>query len=159
MKYKIKFKRLTETAKLPTQNKDDVGFDIYADENTGWMVRNANNAYFPPVKIRTGIALAERSPKTNGINTFFKIEGRSGLASEGLFPTGGIIDASYRGELMVIMNNISGQNKFIKKGDKIAQLVLYGCLNNSGDISVELVETDEIEKTERGDKGFGSSGR
>ncbi len=82
---------------------------------------------------------------------------RSGLAiKEGLsiVNTPGLIDAHYRGELMIIAINTDKENTIhIKRGDRIAQLVIQRVP------AVELVEVDELDKTERGEGGFGSSGK
>ena len=88
---------------------------------------------------------------------------RSGLASKrGLAPINspGIIDSGYRGEIMVALHNfnVSDENgngaQFVAKGDRIAQLVIVPYL----DCDCVMVDPDELDETERGEGGFGSSG-
>jgi dUTP pyrophosphatase len=101
------------------------------------------------------------------------------MASKGAAVTGGVIDAGYRGEILVVMNNLNRQSfeirqpataaEFacggasvvdmsekihIKKGDKIAQMIPQPVRTGSGVINV-----DELPEAQRGDNGFGSSGR
>lgn len=142
-------KKLSETALLPTKaHEDDVGYDLYAD----------GDFILPPgkvTKISTGIAYGGIGPRflleKAFKDVFPKIEGRSGLASNGVFPVGGIVDPGYRGELVVMLYNSNDEIFPIKKGNKIAQLVFYA--TGQPDIVI-----GELEKTSRGESGFGSSG-
>jgi len=85
-----------------------------------------------------------------------KVEGRSGLSVKGVFPVGGIIDPTYRGEIGIVLANVSGKDYKIAQGDRIAQLVVY-VVNTS--FSLNMVEVDAITPNyERGEQGFGSSG-
>lgn len=141
---KVGFKRLTETAQIPTKaHETDSGFDLYADEDV----------IIPPGEtrvIKTGIAI--RLP----IGFEGQIRPRSGVTSKTKLRVQlGTIDNSYTGEIGIIVDNIShqeGEHPLVQRGDRIAQLVLA---------PVPMVETYEIEKlpnTERGANGFGSSG-
>ena len=97
--------------------------------------------------VNTGIAA------TIPIGTYGRIAPRSGLAVKHGIQTGaGVIDPDYTGELKVILFN-QGSEKFeIKQGDRIAQLILEKC-------ETPLIEeVTDIEDTERGTRGFGSSG-
>lgn len=146
---KISFKKIHKDAILPTKaHLTDVGYDLYACEDVALK--------FGVNKIDTGIVIADF--EMSGHNTFVKIEGRSSLASRGVFPVGGIIDQGYRGRLIVMLACFDAPLRFdspiIKKGERIAQLVFYNVENN-----VEVVEVDEVTQTDRGDKGFGSTGR
>ena len=81
---------------------------------------------------------------------------RSGLASkEGLRPANcvGVIDSDYRGEMRVMIHNDSDCERIIEKGQRIAQLVIIPYL------SVNLLEVEQLSDTERGNKGFGSTGK
>ena len=154
---KIKFKKLDPNARIPTAaKKDDVGFDLFPPKS------NAQSAFYalPPgvTKIPTGIAFADYfedlsiyGPRRHG-KLYAKIEGRSGLASKGIFPVGGIIDLGYRGDITVMLANITGQIHALDLNKAIAQLVIY---NIENDVEFEVV--DDVKETERGDKGFGSS--
>ena len=84
-----------------------------------------------------------------------QVRGRSGLAlNHGITLANGIgtIDSDYRGELKVILINLSNYNYIINNGDKIAQLIFIKY------IKAQLVEVDNLEDTKRGKKGFGHSG-
>lgn len=143
-KMSLKVKRLTETAKLPVKNQEgDMGYDIFSDEDITLTTNNKD-------KISTGIAI--ELPK--GYGAF--LVGRSGLTSKTLLRINlGVIDNGYRGELH-IMNDIiykgSNETVRIEKGDKIAQLIVLPIFDG------DVVEVDDVSETDRGDKGFGSSG-
>ncbi len=140
----IKFNLMDEAAKLPTKAHDtDVGFDLYSAVST---VIKPNSVS----KIDTGIRISSHNLDAA---TFCKIEGRSGLASKGIFPVGGIIDNQFRGHIMVILCNHTTDSYRINVGDKIAQLVPYKIES----VQVEATKEDPT-VTERNDKGFGSSG-
>jgi deoxyuridine 5'-triphosphate nucleotidohydrolase len=158
---RIKFKKMSETAKIPAAIRDgDIGFDLYCDED--WSIAPGFT-----VKVKTNIQLADMPIMDNERNRIFmKIEGRSGLSAKGIFPTGGIIDPTYRGEISVVMNMLrvgdvgatvlwaQGPTVF-NKGDRIAQLVFYK-VATAGEVTME--ETDHVTATNRGSAGFGSSG-
>lgn len=148
----IQFKKLSETAKLPKPPEyGNVGWDIFSDQDISLTPGTTK-------KISTNIQLASFEQRGFSGNqlVYMKIEGRSGMASKGVFPVGGIIDPNYRGEIGVVLtyNNRFGDNYDIKKGDRIAQLVFY---ETAGIIDMSL--TEEIQETNRGSSGFGSSGR
>lgn len=159
---RIKFKKMSETAKIPTAIRDgDIGFDLYCDED--WSIASGMT-----VKVKTNIQLADMPTMDNDRNRIFmKIEGRSGLSAKGIFPTGGIIDPTYRGEIGVVMNMLrAGDDNtpavmwakgpvVFNKGDRIAQLVIYK-VATAGEVKME--ETDKVTETNRGSAGFGSSG-
>ncbi len=138
---KLKVKRLINTAVLPSKAYiGDLGWDLFSVEEVVIPPRQFK-------KIRTGIAI--EFPDSIGA----LIKDRSSLASKGIFTTGGVIDSGYRGEIIIILNNFTDEEFIVKKGEKIAQLLLFK------NIEVELVEVDKIGKTARNNKGFGSSGR
>lgn len=79
---------------------------------------------------------------------------RSGLSNNhGLSVLGGVIDSSYRGEIKVGLLNNSAEHYMVKVGDKIAQILIQPVAR------VDVVETDDLSGTTRGDQGFGSTGR
>ena len=138
---------------MPTQKKGDVGFDVSSVVDTEILPGTTS-------VISTGLQIAGEivTPEQNSKVQFLKVEGRSGLASKGIFPVGGIIDPDYRGEIGIILHN-SSQNTFkINKGDRIAQLVCYTALASNIFNTVRFVMAEEVTGTDRGDKGFGSSG-
>ena len=143
----VKVKRLSDTATIPTRGSAEAaGFDLYAD------ISNFDKEVLIPAgcvrKIPTGISIA--APK----GTFAAIFARSGMATKnGLAPANkvGVVDSDYRGEVIVALHNFSDQPQLIQHGDRIAQLVLIPYY------VAELLEVDELDKTERGDGGFGST--
>ena len=151
----VDFKRIAEDVECPTRGSfDAAGWDLYAwtyenhqtSENDNWMVM------IPPwstIKIRTGICMS--IPK----GCFGGIYARSGLATKkGLAPANkvGIIDADYRGEIMVVLYNQSSVPVEIRKNDRIAQLIIQPY------VTVVMDEVDTLDETKRGDGGFGSTG-
>lgn len=136
----IKVKLLESDAVVPTRAHDtDAGYDLYALEDT--FITGS------PRTVRTGIA-TEFPPEY-----YAQIRGRSGLASKGLFCFHGTVDAGYRGEWLVIMYTLNGVGYHIRKGDRIAQMVLTPLPQ----YTVDLV--DELSDSERGTSGYGSTGQ
>ena len=142
----IDIKKLNDKAIIPTQaNKDDAGFDLYACTDTPVTIKSGET-----VKIPTGLAIAIPS------GYFGAIFARSGLATKkGLRPANcvGVCDAPYRGEYIVALHNDSYEDRTINPGDRIAQLIIMPCL------SAEFNEVDELSETDRGEGGFGSTGK
>ena len=143
----VKFVKLHPNAKVPTQGSDKAaGFDLYA-------VLSQERVCIPPhetVKIGTGLAI---QPPDGYFGAIFA---RSGLATKsGLRPANcvGIADEDYTGEYMVALHNDTDETKFVEHGDRIAQLVFIPYL------PVQFVEVEALDETERGDGGFGSSGK
>lgn len=157
MKIGIKLiKNIEHPAKLPTQKSGDIGWDLYATNYAEIMPG------MHPALIHTGVILANwpqdlvSSVSSKDASTVFaKVEGRSSLAKRGVITVGGIIDSSYRGEIVVMLASLS-DSVSVKPGDKIAQLVFYRALGV--DCGFELEETGEIQQTGRGSNGFGSTG-
>jgi dUTP pyrophosphatase len=136
----LKVKKLSPDAILPTvaHPGEDVGYDLYSVEGIIIEARSAAG-------VHTGIAI-EFFPVAGGI-----VKTRSGLAKKRLLCNAGVIDAGYRGEIIVLMENLSDQPYKVGKGDKIAQLLEHPFLAG------EVVES-ELAEAARGSKGFGSSG-
>ena len=142
----LKFKKLTETMRVPTKaHPTDACFDLYADIPDGICVI----AQHTSEKIPTGFA-------TNIPHGFWgAIFARSGLATkQGLRPANcvAVIDEPYTGEWLVPIHNDSDVERVISHGDRIAQFTLLPYYN------INLIEVDNLLKTDRGDDGFGSSG-
>lgn len=137
----LKVKRLIPHATLPTIGHpgEDIGYDLYASEDVTLAARGAAG-------VPTGIAI-EFDPPAGGV-----VKTRSGMAKKRLMCNAGVIDAGYRGELIVLMENLGEKPYEIKVGDKIAQLLEHPCIAN------EVRETDLTEAA-RGAKGFGSTGK
>jgi dUTP pyrophosphatase len=100
------------------------------------------------VRVKTGIAL-ELPVGYVGL-----IWDKSGLAANhGLKTMAGVLDAGYRGELQIVVTNLSKEIYSIKKHDKVAQMLIQRIE------SPELIEVDELSDTSRGEGGFGSTGK
>lgn len=140
---------MTATATLPKAIRPgDIGFDVCSDENVEIFSGQTR-------KVSTGLQLADMPTQVNGSSIFIKVEGRSGLASRGIFPIGGIVDPSYRGEIGIVLLNTNEESFKIKKGDRIAQFVVY---NVQSAAEITFSASEEITETVRGAAGFGSSG-
>ena len=163
---KIKAKRLSDTAKLPTYGSEKAACaDIYCDlrvdkcidmnpanvdfkhmEYSGDCFDRVHIAPHETIKLPTGWAF--QPPE----GYMLQILQRSGLASKGLIPLGGILDEDYTGEVIVIILNTTDKYLSINNGDRIAQMAIRPYYQG------EFEEVDELDETERGDGGFGSTG-
>ncbi len=142
-KLDVKVKILNTDAVIPKyQTSEAAGFDLHSvDEKT---IKAGERDV-----IKTGLAVA--LPKGYEL----QVRPRSGLALKNgitVLNTPGTVDSDYRGELMVILLNTSKEDFVIKKGDRIAQAVIKEILQADFEI------VDELDSTERGSSGFGSTG-
>lgn len=124
---------------------EDLGYDLFALESAVLGARAT-------VRVRTGIAVEARHP-ASGAPLGLLVRDRSSMAARGIATTGGVIDAGYRGEILVLMTNLGDAPIELRSGEKIAQMVPVPVLTGT----VELV--DSLEVSARAEKGFGSSGR
>ena len=143
----LRVKRLEAGARLPevAHPGEDLGYDLFALEGVRLGARQT-------LKVRTGIAVEARDPKT-GAPVGLLVRDRSSIAARGIATTGGVIDAGYRGEILVLMTNLGQAAVELKAGEKIAQMVPVPVLTGA----VEQVAN--LEDSARAEKGFGSSGR
>ena len=153
----VKIKRLSETATIPSYaHENDAGMDLYVDlhplqedieaEVESYCLINPHST----TMISCGFAIAIPEGYFGGIYA------RSGLASkQSLRPANcvGVVDSSYRGEVMVALHNDSDEIQEIKHGQRIAQMLIQPV------VSVTLEQVEELDETERGNGGFGSSGK
>jgi dUTP pyrophosphatase len=141
---RIKVRKLHAEAQLPryahTGPFGDLAADLYAVAGTTL----AAGATLP---VATGVAM--EFPATHGA----LVEDRSGLAVRGVTTLAGVIDPGYRGEIKVVMTNLSASAVEIKAGDRIAQLRIVRR------IEAEFEEVTELVEASRGAAGFGSTGR
>jgi dUTP pyrophosphatase len=137
----LKVKRLSRDATLPTvaHPGEDIGYDLYSSEDLSIAAHGSAG-------VHTGIAI-EFVPAAGGV-----VKTRSGLARRRLMCNAGVIDAGYRGEIIVLVENLGDEPYSIRKGDKIAQLLEHPFLAS------EVVE-GELSDAARGSKGFGSTGQ
>lgn len=138
----LKFKKLHPDAVIPTYAHDtDAAFDIYTIEKKSLKPQKRH-------VFKTGLA----SEIPDG--WWVSIRDRSSLPAKfGLHTMAGVIDAGYRGEWGVVMVNLGEEEYKVEKGDKIAQGILEK-VNRA-----KIIEVNELLETERGEGGFGSTGR
>ena len=141
---KIKVKKLNNKATLPTRGSEyPAGHDKYKKEKKTIKAQET-------IKIGTGLAFELPD------DTFAAIFARSGLATkQGLRPANcvGVCDSDYRGEYIVALHNDTEEDKTIEAGERIAQMVLMPY------VKMEFAEVEELSDTERGEGGFGSTGK
>lgn len=139
-KVKVKVKKMSEDAIIPTYaTSKDACCDLYSVEDVT----------VPPcsvAKIDTGIAC--EPPE----GFMLRILQRSGLASKGIFPMGGVVDEGYRGNIIVALYNSTDKPFEVHKGDKIAQMAIRRYQQ------IDFNEVKVLSDSDRGSKGFGSSG-
>jgi dUTP pyrophosphatase len=142
----LKVKLLQAAAKAPTvaHPGEDLGYDIYASETLTIPSRGCG-------LVPTAIAVECTSPEGAAMGALLR--DKSSLASRRLVLTGGVIDAGYRGEIKVLLENLADEPAVIRAGDKIANLIPYPVL--TGEVRV----VDDLGESNRKAGGFGSSGR
>lgn len=143
----VKIKKLRDNAIIPTRGSEmAAGYDLYAClDDEAILIRPHETE-----KIKTGISI--QPPKGH----FGAIAARSGLATRfGLRPANclGICDEDYTGEYIVALHNDTDEPQTVATGDRIAQLIFLPYIN------AEFIEVSELDHTERGDGGFGSTGK
>ena len=137
--------KLDEGAILPTRaHTEDAGMDLYAREDK--VVPARGSAVFD-----TGVHI-ELPYGTVGM-----LKSKSGLNVKHGIITEGVIDAGYTGSIVAKLYNLSDDDYLVKSGDKITQLVIM--TYERPDVFAGFKIVDELNATDRGDNGFGSSGR
>jgi len=138
----LRFAKLSEHAKAPARGSvDAAGFDLYAAEDK--VIEPGKRAC-----VKTDIQIEVPD------GCYGRVAPRSGLAAKhGIDVGAGVIDKDYRGNVMVLLFNFGDAAFSVARGDRIAQLVLEKiCM-------AELEELPTLDKTDRGDGGFGSTGK
>lgn len=142
----IRVKILRNGAKLPTYGSPEAaGADLYACLESAVTIRPGETAFIP-----TGIAM--EVPK----NCAGLVYARSGLAcKQGLAPANkvGVVDCDYRGEITVVLHNHGSVAQTVENGQRIAQMVITPVL------TPPYEEAQELSDTNRGQGGFGSTGK
>ena len=146
MKFDLRIKKLRDNAQMPTYGSEyAAGADMYAAIDEAVTIQPGETKFIP-----TGLAF--EIPE--GYAGF--IYARSGLASKkGLAPANkvGVVDADYRGEVMTALHNHGKVSQTIEAGERIAQIVIAPY------ITANFILSDSLDDTERGEGGFGSTGR
>ena len=137
----ISVKLLENNANMPTRaNVNDAGWDLYSTVDIVIPSKQRNT-------VKTGIAL-EIPESMAGL-----IWPRSGLSvKKGIDVLAGVVDSGYRGEIMVCLYNTSDEDVSISLGDRIAQIIFQEIPR------IVMINQEELGSSQRGDKGFGSSG-
>lgn len=147
----MKVKLLNKDAKVPQRgNEFAAGLDIYATQDV-----------FIPVGTTTTIPTGIAVELPNGF--VGKIEDRSSMGLKGLRTGAGVVDSDYRGELKIVMHNLTNKQEYdpvlhnrgyqVHKGDKVAQILVYPVS------MVNAVQVEELTPSERNFGSFGSTGR
>lgn len=141
---KMKIKKLNSEAIIPQyQSQGAAGFDFHA----------LNELVLQPGErgiIETGLAVAL------DIGYELQVRPRSGLAFKhgiSIVNTPGTVDSDYRGEVKIVLINHGSEEFAVKKGERVAQGVIKEV------VQAQIVEVDELDSTQRGEAGFGSTGR
>ena len=144
----LKIKKLIKDAQLPQRaHETDAGYDLFSAQtvNIGAGTRKL---------ISTGISMEIPIAEDDEILVYGRIAPRSGLANKhGIDVFAGVIDPGYRGELKIILFNSSKTMYKVKKGDKIAQLLLTPV------VTPKVFEVETLSNTDREKGGFGSTGK
>ena len=142
----LRVKLLSPHAKAPTvaHPGEDLGYDVYSAVTL--TIPAKSHAI-----VSTGIAVECSSASGEKMGALLR--DKSSMAARRLILTGGVIDAGYRGEIRVLMENLGDAPAEIRAGDKIANLIPYPVLTSE----VEVV--DELGDSRRQAGGFGSTGR
>lgn len=160
---KIKVK-LDENAKMPKKaHASDAGYDLFAPYDfkvptynglkEAWRTKSPGSGrleVYPDIGsavVDTGVHMMIPSGYVGMIKSKSGLNVKHGLIAEG------VVDAGYSGSIVVKLYNLSSTPYQFKKGDKITQICIMPVQKAT------LIETDELEETERGEGGFGSSGR
>jgi dUTP pyrophosphatase len=138
----LKIKKLHIDAVIPKYaTKDDAGMDLFS-------VENIEIEPMARAQISTGIALEIPSGHVG------LVWDKSGLSHKfGIKTLGGVIDSGYRGEIKVGVVNLGKEKYIFEKGHKVAQMIIQK------KETPEIVETTELNNSERGERGFGSTGK
>ena len=137
---KLNIKRLVEHAVLPTRAYEhDAGLDLYALDDIELAPRSTSG-------IATGVAM-EIPPGHVGL-----IRDRSSMGKRGITTLAGVVDAGYRGEVLVLLHNLNNETISFEAGSKIAQMLILPVS------TIPVHEVEELSESVRGERGFGSSG-
>jgi dUTP pyrophosphatase len=140
MAMELKVKRIHPDAKVPVYgHPGDAGMDLFA-------VLDRTLAPGEVFAVPTGIQVAIPAGSVG------LIWDKSGISLKGVHRLAGVVDAGYRGEVQVVMINLGKEPFTVKKGMKIAQMLIQPVTG------VRIVESETLDDTSRGEGGFGSTG-
>ncbi len=137
----IKIKKLKEGAKLPKYHHiGDVGMDVYSME-TYTLAPGDHRFFWHGFAMEFPVGYAAI------------VKDKSSISKAGLSSMGGVFDAGYRGEYNTHLVNLGSEPYTVEEGDKVAQIVIFPVA------IAEIEETDSLSESDRGEGGFGSTGR
>lgn len=137
----IEFKKLRPGAKAPAKtHQEDAGFDLFSAED---VLLKSGERFAVPI----GIAMAIPD---GFVGLVWDKGGRA--FKDGLKTMAGVVDSCYRGEVLVVVFNTGKEDVSLKKGEKIAQMLIQRVEN------ADFKEIDDLDSTNRGDGRFGSTG-
>ena len=146
---KLNVKYLNSNLPILASKDGDSGYDIRASIDKALTIPARGIATIP-----AGICIeVSNYPTENNMSVEIQIRPRSGMTKNGIVAQLGTVDASYRGELKVNVFNFNDHDVEIKPLDRIAQIVICPIYKP------EVYQVESLSETERGDKGFGSSGK
>lgn len=138
---RLKVQRVNKEAKLPSySHRGDAGLDLFCTEDL--VIERGEVKALP-----TGIKMAVPGGYVG------LIWDKSGVSLKGVHRMAGVVDSGYRGEVKVVMVNLGDDRYEVKKGMKIAQLIIQPMT------AVEVVEEEDLDESTRGEGGFGSTGK
>lgn len=138
---KLKVKKLDKDARLPVfGHSGDAGLDLFSAVD---FVLQAGEIHPVPTGIQVEIPLGYVG----------LLWDKSGVSLKGVHRLAGVVDSGYRGEVKVVMVNLSREAYVIDRGMKIAQLLIQPVME------VEVVEAEDLNDSSRGEGGFGSTGK
>lgn len=138
----MKVKLDKDAKKLDRAHQTDAGLDIFSRDEDFWLWPGHSHIFDTGVHIQLPPG------------TWAKVESKSGLnVNASIASLGGTIDEPYRGSIAVKLYNFGNERYQFRKGDKIAQMVILPYL------TPEIEYVDELDPSDRGDAGFGSTGR
>lgn len=138
----IKISKVNKTNLPVYQHKGDAGFDFFSPIDI--VIKNNEKAL---IKLGLKMEIPEGYE--------LQIRGRSSLALKGIFSHFGTIDSGYSGEIAAILINLSGKDFVINNGDRICQGVVQKIVR----VSWELTNDNKFKNSDRGEGGFGSTGK
>ena len=137
----VKYKLLSSNAKVPKlMHYGDACFDLYSAEETHILPGETKTIF-------TDLAI-EMTPDYEAV-----IRGRSGITKHGILVQIGTIDSNYRGNIGITLYNSTDEYWNISKGDRIAQMAIREVP------TIVLEEVEKLSDSDRGDKGYGSTGK
>ena len=152
----VAFKSLDKQAKLPTKDDGDIGWDLYCIADNSFEHISFDGSEWDTLVLKPGESHIFHTGISSAIPYGYAalLWDRSGMgAKKNIHRLAGVIDSTYRGEWMVSLINLSKESHIINAGDKIIQFIVQK------EIFIKPEWVDELDETERGAKGFGSSGQ